>query len=88
MVLRRFYKAFDGETTRYLALSSLEGVWQKDGVKSIDGVDHVTLSIESVVTGHNHLIPADQVSAFFHDLESRLNDLDNFKRTGIWPKLK
>ena len=88
MILRRFYKAFNGETTKYLNLSSLEGVWQRDGVKTIDGVDHIALSVEGSVSGHDHLIPADQLSAFFHDMESKLNDLDNFRRTGIWPKLK
>ena len=88
MVLRRFYKILDQGVTKYFSLDELQTVWQEDELKTIDGVDHVTVHLETVSAGHRLSIPVDQLSALFHDIESKLDDIDNFKRTGIWPKLK
>ena len=88
MVLRRFYKILDRGVTKYFSLTNLQTFLQADELENIDGVDHATISIETAYKDYTLSIPVDQVSTLFQDIESKLDDIDNFKRTGIWPKLK
>ena len=88
MILRRFYKVIDRGFTKYFSLTDLQTVWQQDKLKTVDGVDHADVVLETASASYQLSVPADQVSSLFQDIESKLNDLDNFKRTGIWPKLK
>ena len=86
MVLRRFYKVLDKGVTKYFSLLNVQTLLQADELENIDGVDHATIYIETPYKNYKLSLPVDQVGALFQDIESKLDDIDNFRRTGIWPK--